>query len=193
MTGGGPGQAAQWPAAREQPLEAESIPNKGRCRRAHDSRRRGKDFTRSPLARSAPSIGIRIFMASARSTPVGRARTHVLFVLACFGQRLRRAGRWADVVADLPWVTDRHADPGRGNRPSAVPLLTLVTLECSTVDIAMSVNPRGRWGLFACAATRRASWLENAITIAPCRPSGRRAAFRIHWFHSASARRAALP
>ena len=41
----------------------------------------------APAARrrsSRPSIGMRVFMASARSTPVGRARTDVLF--------LRRAG-----------------------------------------------------------------------------------------------------
>ena len=34
------------------------------------------DVTQSP----APSIGMRIYMSSARPTPVGRARTHVLFI-----------------------------------------------------------------------------------------------------------------
>lgn len=46
------------------------------------------DFCQAPLAiRLAPasSIGIRIFLASARSNPVGRARTLVLFRRCPFG------------------------------------------------------------------------------------------------------------
>lgn len=41
-------------------------------------------------------------------------------------------------------TTDR-AQLHRGFRPRAVPLVTLVTLECAPVDITMSVNRRGAW------------------------------------------------
>ena len=55
--------------------------------------------------RSAPSIGIRTCMASARLNPVGRARTSVLFILMKFQARRPRL----NVVAVV-----RSFNPGRG-------------------------------------------------------------------------------
>ena len=66
--------------------------------------------------------------------------------------RLALVRRAATTRATRQNAADR-AQLHRGYRPCAVPFLTLVTLECTPVDIAMSVNPRSA-GVYSPAVLR---------------------------------------